>query len=213
VYTEHYNIVSSLLLSKLIETFPTSPQNVDMLYPFMKVEKITVKDGYVELPSDYRNLLGNPSVSLRPDGKDCGENEITNEQQFKNATLKSGCKTRPVIIVSQSEWDYRTTSSYRFPTYDDPIGVMFGESKIKICPYDITKVEVRYARKENIYRYGYIMQPDDTYIFDKNTTIESEWTNAAYDKLYKGLCLLYGEYTRDNSLRDWTSILIQAGIL
>lgn len=213
IYQNIYNAASSLVLSKLIAEFPTSPQNVDMLYPFMTTAKIPITNGYVQLPPDYRNLLGNPSISVKPDGSDCDgtDGDITNAAQFQAANNKAGCKSAPVVIVNQSEWDKLTVSTYRYPTYDDPIGVMFGQNRIKVCPYDITKVELRYAIQEDTYVYGYIMQPDDTYVFDPTTTVDSIWGSNAFDRLFPLITFLYSEYTRDNSLRDFTSLLAQRG--
>jgi len=216
VYQNIYNAASSLLLSKLISEFPNTAQNVDLLQPFMLTKKITVQNGFVILPNDYRNLLGNPSVNLRPDGSNCdgsGGDDITNATQFNIANLKAGCLSRPLTIVNQSEWDKRTTSTYRFPTFDNPIGAMFGQNMIKVCPYDIPKVEVRYAVQETMYIYGYVMQPDDTYIFDPTTTIDSVWGSNAFDKLFPMITFLYSEYTRDNSLRDFTTLLAQRGFV
>ena len=215
IYQNIYNAASSLLLSKLVSEFPSSPQNVDMLYPFMSTQKIPVTNGYVQLPTDYRNLLGNPSISVKPDGSDCdGSIEtITNAAQFQAANNKGGCKSRPVVILNQSEWDLRTTSTYRMPTYDNPFGVMFGLNRIKVCPYDIATVEVRYIKQEDTYVYGYIMQPDDTYVFDPTTTVDSIWGSNAFDRLFPMITFLYSEYTRDNSLRDFTTLLAQRGFV
>lgn len=212
IYQNIYNAASSLLLSKLVSEFPSSPQVVDMLYPFMVTMKIPVSNGYVQLPPDYRNLLGSPSISVKPDGSDCSE-EIKNATQFQNANNKGGCKSRPVIILNQSEWDLRTTSTYRMPTYDNPFGVMFGMNQIKVCPYDISKVELRYIKQEDTYIYGYIMQPDDTYVFDPTTTVDSIWGSNAFDRLFPMIMFLYSEYSRDNSLRDFTTLLAQRGFV
>jgi hypothetical protein len=212
IYQNIYNAASSLLLSKLVADFPTSPQNVDMLYPFMSTIKVPVNNGYVQLPNDYRNLLGNPSISVKPDGSDCS-GDIKTDSEFKTANNKGGCKSRPVVILNQSEWDLRTTSTYRMPTYDNPFGVMFGMNQIKVCPYDIAKVEIRYIKQEDTYVYGYIMQPDDTYVFDPTTTVDSIWGSNAFDRLFPLIMFLYSEYSRDNSLRDFTTLLAQRGFV
>jgi hypothetical protein len=214
VYTSMYNTVTSLLISALVKQYPSDPVVIDILRPFVKVEQIPIKTGFFELPEDYRDILGTPNISAKTDGSgECGDDDnITNEAEFKNATLKSKCRQRPVIIVPQAEFAIRTTSSYKFPTYNDPIGYMYGENKIKVCPYDLTKVELMYVVKEKKYRYGYITQPDDTYIFDKNTSIESEWTSAAFEPIFNALSNLIAAYTRDTDLRDWAMILTQKGI-
>lgn len=213
IITDQYNTITSLLLSALCKTFQDNQYYTDILEPFMVTEVVSLKDGCIVLPDDYRNLLGSPSVSVKPDGSDCSSVEIKSEGDFKNSTLLAGCKRVPLEIVPQAEFDYRTTSKYAQPTMNNPIGYFKGRGKIKVCPYNIAKVELKYCRKENLVRYGYILQPDDTFIYDKNTSIESEWTSAAFDPIFKGMMSMYAAYTRDNDMRDYSLILNEKGVL
>lgn len=213
IITDQFNTVTSLLLSELVKLYPFSQDHHDMLEPFIKFKPIGVKDGFVNLEDDFRNLLGSPGVNVRQDGKQCGEAIIIDtESEFKTATLKLKCETRPLMIVPKSEWDIRTTSEYKAPTYRDPIGMFIGSGKIQVCPYDIGTVYVLYARKEKLVEYGYIMQPDDTYLYDLSTSEESEWNSAAFDPLFKSMLMLYSAYTRNKQLGGWANILKQ-GIL
>lgn len=212
IYSAHYNVVTSMLINRLVKQFPDNPIVLDILSPYVKVAMLGITDGFITLPNDYRDILGAPSISAKLDGTmECGE-PITTEQQFKIANLKGKCRTRPILIVPQSEFDYRTTSNYKFPTFNDPIGYMYGQNKIKVCPFDLTKVQLQYVINESIYSYGYIVQPDDTYIFDPNTTNDSLWGNAAFEYLYKGITLLYGSYVRDSSMTNYSEILKQSGL-
>jgi hypothetical protein len=215
IYQNQYRVLSSLLLSELSKRFPNASQeDIDCIMPFMEVEKIPVKDGYINLPDNYRNLLGNPSITLRPDNSDCSSPVVIDTaNEFKAANLKGGCRTVPIEMLPQNEWDYRTTSTYAFPDYNNPIGCFFGKNRFKVCPYDISVVEVRYARIEKEYIYGYITQPDDTYIFNPLTSVETEWTSAAFKPFFNGLSSMYAAYTRDNTLSNWSQFLIQNGIL
>lgn len=211
VITDQRNTVESMLLSSLVKAYPFDKTVTDMLMPFMKTKKIRAIDGYVKLPDDYRNLLGSPSVSLRPDNKDCHE-EAT-EHSYDENVRKSGCRTVPLEEVTQSEWDYRTTSEYAFPTYQNPIFCFFGDRKIKVCPYDLGTVEIRYCKLETPVRYGYIVQPDDTFIFDPNTSVETEFTSAAFRPIFEAMLALYTAYTRDSELSNWALIINEKGIL
>lgn len=206
----HINITTSLLIDKLSENYPIG---VDMLLPFLKVFKTPVKQGFVELQSDYRNLLGAPSINVKEDGSDCDGVLIDTEREFELAKLKSGCKSRPIVIVDKETWDYRTTSGYNFPTYKNPIGMFVETKKIKVCPYDLKTVEVTYVRSEKKYRYGYILNPDDTFIFDPATSEDTEWGDAAFSKLFTAMLALYSAYAKDNTLTDWGQVLINQGIL
>lgn len=215
VYQNQYNVVSSLLLTELCRRFPNASQaEIDCILPFMETIKQPVKDGYVYLPDNYRDLLGNPSITIRPDNKDCSDPVVIDTaQEFKLANLKGGCRTVPIEMLPQNEWDSRTTSTYAFPDYDAPIGCFFGKNRFKVCPFDISVVEVRYARIEKTYVYGYITNPDDTYFFDAATSVETEWTSAAYKPFFNALSSMYAAYSRDPTLGNWSTFLIQQGIL
>ncbi len=214
VYSDQYNVVTSLLISALVKAFPENPVVIDQLEPFIKIELLPVLNGYVDLPGDYRDILGSPYIFKKSDGNgECGkEIEPLTPQSFKVQTLKGGCNMRPVIIYPESEFIFRTDSTYDAPSWDAPIGFFSGKRQIKICPYDVSKVAVMYVRNENIYKYGYIMQPDDTFLFDQLTTDESEWGNNAFDPIFKALCALYSVYAKDQEMGNWSQILNERGI-
>ena len=211
IISSQVNTVTSLLLDKLVDDYP---ENQDMFLPFITKKKIPVTNGVVLLPDNYRNILGAPSISVRDDGTDCGQDPVVidTEREFQIAQQKSGCKTRPVVIVDKKRWDYLVTSKYKAPTYTDPIG-MFTGNEIKVCPYDLKTVEVTFCVNENIYKYGYIMQPDDTFIFDESTSVDTQWGDAAFSKLFTAMLALYSAWSRDNTLTDWSRILHNDGIL
>lgn len=211
-YQNHYNIVTSFLLDKLSALYPA---HQDILLGFMEQKKISVTDGYIQLPDTYRNLLGSPSILVKKDGSDCSDSNavvIDTESEFKTAIKKSGCKTVPIEIVDKSEWDYRTTSLYAFPTLKNPIGLYIAEKRIKVCPYDLAKVDVLYVKNEDIYTVAYITQPDDTFLIDESNTSEVQWDSNAFEYLFKGIFALYSAYSRDQSLTNYSQILNQAGL-
>lgn len=70
-----------------------------------------------------------------------------------------------------------------------------------------------YVRNEGVYRYGYITQPDDTFLFDATTTIESEWGSNSYTPIFNALCSLYAAYAKDQEMQNWSMILSEKGIL
>lgn len=208
IYSSHFNVVTSLLINKLVDIYPI---NLDMLKPFMVKKQVIVTNGYVELTDDYRNLLG-AGISAKNDNTgECDTTPTGND--FNVGILKAGCTTRPIEFLTTKEWDYRTTSGYKFPTYWNPIGCFFESNKFKVCPYDLKSVEIRYVRKEAIVSYGYIMQPDDTFIFDPSNSVESELTSAAFAPLFNALSHLYAAYTRDPDLTNYAMILTEKGIL
>jgi hypothetical protein len=70
-----------------------------------------------------------------------------------------------------------------------------------------------YVKKEPLAVYGYTMQPDDTFVFNPNTSTEGLWTSAAFEPMFNALLFLYTAYSRDNNLKDWTLLLNKEGIL
>lgn len=221
VFSSMVNTVTSFLIDKCIELYPQSPYLLDVIDPFVKISAITPSGGMIKLPDDYRNIVGAPSIIVKGDKKgDCGDMgvPIENAQQFLTATLKGGCTRRPITIVAQSEFDYLTTSTYKKPTYWDPIAFNAGideegRKQLKVCPYDVTKVYVMYVKQEQVYNYGYIMQPDDTFYLDPTTTVDTEWGNSAFVPLFKGLNHLYGIYSRDKEFSNWAVALSQISIV
>lgn len=214
IYENHYNIITSLLISALVKAYPMNPVVIDQLEPFVEIKVMPVKDGYVDLPEEYRDILGTPYIftNSTKNGECSSAIEPLTPQSFKVQTLKGGCNLRPVIIYPESEFVMRTDSEYKKPTWDTPIGFYSGKRQIKICPYDVSRVAIMYVRNEKKYVYGYINQPDDTYLFDITTTVESEWGSNAYEPIFKALCALYGIYAKDPEFTNWAAFLSEKGI-
>lgn len=216
IYQAHFNIVTSFLITRCVELYPSNPEVIDILSPFVKVARIPITNGNIVLPDDYRNILGSPSIVVNgsKDGECTSRQEdITTVAQFQVATLKGGCTRRPIRIVPQSEFDYLSTSTYKAPDYWNPIGYFTSNKSIKVCPFDLTKVDLMFVRNEPLVKFGYIIQPDDTYIFDPNTSVESLWTNAAFVPLLKGVTALYSAYSRDNQMADYTKLLMETNLI
>jgi hypothetical protein len=219
IFSSMVNTVTSFLIDKCVELYPTNGTLIDIISPFVKVACIPPSGGLITLPSDYRNLLGTPSVIVNKTGE-CGDATvpITTTQQFLTATLKGGCSRRPITIVAQSEFDYLTTSSYKAPSYWNPIGYFVGQNangqnQIRICPADLSKCYVMYVQQEQVYSIGYTPMPDDTWVINPSTTIDTQWNNSAFTSLFKGLNHLYGIYSRDKQFSDWAQVLSQLSIV
>lgn len=215
IYEAQFNVATGLLLSKLARLYPTEQWVIDAIEPFVEKTIIPVTEGYIQLPDNYRNLLGSPQITVKKDKSgECSDPLIIDtEREFKLANLKGKCEKRPIVIVSESEFAYLTTSTYNYPTYWNPIGYFSGQKQITVCPFDIGKVEVLYARQEKQYVYNYILQPDDTFLFNPDGSVESEWTNAAFTPLFNALVCLYSAYAKDGELQNWSMLLTQHGIL
>lgn len=219
IFSSFVNTITSFLIDKCVELYPNNSTLIDIISPFVKVACIPPSGGLITLPSDYRNILGAPSIIVNKSGE-CGDVTvpINTPQQFLTATLKGGCNRRPITIVAQSEFDYLTTSSYKKPTYWDPIGFFTGQNEngqvqIRVCPTDLTKVYVLYVQQEKTYNYAYIQNQDDTFYIDPVNTVDTIWTNASFGPLFKGLNHLYGIYARDKQFSDWAMALSQISIV
>lgn len=196
--------------------YPSNNEIIDIISPFVAVQRLAITDGLIKLPDSYRNILGSPSIVVKnAKSGECGSDidvPITTPDQFKIANLKGGCTRRPIRIVPQSEFDYLSTSDYKKPTYWNPIGYYVSNKSIKVCPFDLTKVDIMFVIQEPSFVFGYIVQPDDTYIFDPVTSIESIWTSAAFEPILKGVTALYAAYSRDASMTEWSKVLNQTGL-
>jgi hypothetical protein len=213
IISAHYNAATSFLLSKGAKIYPDDESTLDILDPYVKKKVEQVKGGYVTLPDDYRNLLGSPMIVTKENGcAECDtETETVSNGQFEQLVLKSGCQKTSLVIVPQSEFSELTSSTYMYPTVNNPVGYFSGSKQIKVCPPNIKAVEFLYLKQEEIYNYGYTMQPDDTFVFDKNTTKDGLWTSAAFEPMFRLMFAMYTAYTRDNQLRDWAMFIEQNG--
>lgn len=214
VFSSLFNTITGFLITELSKQYPKNQEVCDILDVFINTAMIPATGGFVQLPEDYRGLLGGPMIFANPNSEgQCEDIQPLTPQNFTTGILKGGCKLNPVIEVPQAEFAYRTRSSYNAPTWENPICFKSGKKQLRICPYDITKVFVMYVRNEKTYRYGYISQPDDTYLFDLNTSIQSEWGSNAFPYLYKGVLALYGAYSSDPTISNFSAVLNNVGIL
>lgn len=221
IFDEHINTATNFLLDRVAEIFPDNQSIVDVARPFLKIIPIPVTGGKINFPDDYRNLLG-IAINVSPDFKSlCGESGgskykddplAKSQAQLDRKIEQSKCISRSVQVVDIDEWDDRTTSNYKSPTYKRPIACIFEDKSIKLCPYDIGSVEMRYLRIPKVYRYGYKENPDHTFVFDPATTEESEWSDNAIQYLVKAVGSLFSIYLRDPEMRDWNMELKKMGL-
>lgn len=214
VYEQHRNVVESMLLSELAKDWPKDQQVVDMIEPFIETAVLPVKNGVVELPENYRNLLGGLTVFAKGDNSgECEPGEKPTMAEFNAKVLASGCRLNPLVIVPQSEFAERSNSTYKRPTIEAPIGYWIGKRQVKVCPPEISKVGIMYTKKEKLLRYGYILQPDDTYIYDASTSVDTGFDSAAHNPIFRAVFALYCAYAKDPELNNWSQVLNERGIL
>lgn len=211
VFSEHFNIVTKFLLGEISKLWPTNNTIKILAKPYLKTRVIPVVDGMIELPKDFWRLL-NVSIFLDEDkGKACEAPDITPEEVI-SARLKKRSNSRKVEEVDQDMWDYLIDHSYKFPTLEKPKICLFESTGYRIEPYDVPSVQMSYLREPKEYKYGYIMNPDDTYQYDPTKGEESEWEEQASEYLFKGTNVLYSAYVRDVEQREWAQLLNQKGL-
>lgn len=242
IFEAHFNMVTAFLLDEIAKLDPVSRSIVEIGKPFFIRKQLAVKGGMVNFPDNYRSLRGlavfvtddfeSPCDKVIEQNEDqdtdcCGhpvEPVADDDCAYQNDPLartvelieqqieQGKCRSRAVTMVDHDEWDDLTIHPYKGPTLREPIGCIFQGEGIKICPYDVPSVEMRYIRQPQWYKYNYAMNPDDTYYFSRNGSTESEWTDNATQYLIKGVSTLYSLYTRDGELRDGILELKKAGI-
>jgi hypothetical protein len=222
IFQEHFNITTNWIIDEVVKLYPDSHAVAEIVRPFLVSKELPVVNGKVAFADDYRNMLG-ISMNVTEDlSKDCGckgDKKIYDNDPLKptesqaTATLeKAKCISHDLRIVDIDEFGNLSTHLYKKPTYKNPISVVKKGTEIKVCPYDISHVEVVYIREPKEYVYGYKELPDHTYEFDKNTTEESEWNNTAMQYLIKGVTSLYSIYTRDGDMQNWNEVIKKVGL-
>jgi hypothetical protein len=221
IYEQHVNIATNFIIDEVVKNFAQNRSIVDIASPFLKTEELPVVSGKVKLPSEYRNMLGvGTYVSIVGD-KDCGCKE---EIAFKDDPLKKSaeqvakiidrnkCISRNLEELDIDEFNHRSVHPYKAPTMKDPIFCQFEPRVIKVCPFDISHVEVRYIRRPKEYVYKYTEQPDHTYLFDKDGSTDLEWDDTAIQYLVKAVTALYSVYTRDGEVQNWNEVVKKVGL-
>jgi len=211
VFDTHYNIVTKYLLGEIIKSWPTNSTIKMLAKPFLMTRVVPVVNGLIEFPENFWNFL-NASIYLNDDStKACDAIEITPEQAI-DARLQNRSNTRTVHEVDQKTWDYRIDHSYKKPKLSKPIICMFESEGYRISPHDVPSVQLTWLREPKEYKYGYKMNPDDTYQYDVSKGVESEWDHTAAEYLFKGMNVLYSAYVRDVEQREWAQLLNQKGL-
>lgn len=228
IFDEHFNVVTNYILDEVAKTFAENRSIVDIASPFLMTKEIAVVGGKVGFPVEYRNLLGVAMYVTIKGDEDCGCNDCgcddKDKRDFQNDPLaksskqlmkkieRNKCTSRDLVELDIDEFSDRSTHPYKKPTLIKPVFCQFESRKIKVCPFDISHVEIRYLRNPNVYRYGYIEQPDHTFVPDPATTIESEWDSTAMKSLVSGVSSLYSIYAKDGEMQNWNEVIKKAGL-
>lgn len=223
VFDTHYNLVSSWLMDECVKVYPENRSVVDLLRPFFAKKLVPVQFGVVELPDDYRHFTGGGvylnqnndpkkvTCCVPPEVK---PGAVPTDDQLKEFAAANQVVCQDLDVVDVDEYNDLTIHSYKMPTLSDPIGCDFEGTNIKVNPPDIPFVDLRYIRRPKVYRYGYSMNPDESYSYDPNMpgAQESEWGSNAEAYIYKGLYTLYSIFARDGELRDGGQELKKLGL-
>jgi len=219
VFDSHYNIVTSFIIDEGVKVFGTNNYIRNLLRPYYAVKRIPVIYGQAELPQDYRHYTSvgiyveeNLTGCVKIDGLQ--EGEVPNDDQLKEFRAKQQVKYKNLEMVEVDEYDDLSDHSYKAPTFEDPIGCIFESNSIKVAPYGVPFIELRYLRQPKSYRYGYSVNLDDSYSWDPKMegAVETEWGTNADALLFKGVSTLYSIYVRDGELRDGNAELKKLGM-
>jgi hypothetical protein len=218
VFETHYNLVSSWLMDEAVKVYPENRSVVDLLRPFFAKKMVPVKFGKIELPEDYRHLTGggiyvNDKKVCLDQPKEEGWENFTPDQ-LKQYYADNQVICIDINVVDVDQYNDLTRHSYKQPTLDFPIAADFESDHIKITPPDVPYVELRYIRAPKKYKYGYVVNPDESYSYDPTMegAVESEWRSNAEAYIFKGLYTLYSIYARDGELRQGGQELKQLGL-
>ena len=218
VFDTDYNLVTSFILTEGVKLFGENQYIKDLLRPYLKIVLIPVEFGKAKIPTDYRHYTG-ISVFGDEDRTKCMQipglkaGEVPTDRQLKEAQEEFKAVSWDLQLVEIDEYSLLTSHSYKKPTFKKPIGCIFESDCIKVSP-TVPFIELHYIRQPKIYRYGYTLNPDDTFSYDPSMTgaVETEWRTNADDLLYKGVQTLYSMRQRDSELRDGMTLLKKEGL-
>jgi hypothetical protein len=215
----HFNIALSYVLSDIARLFPSNQSIIELAQPFFEKKIIAVDDTMITLPSDFRHLITcsiavNENASSKCEANSLESNDINSPLYSDRQQPKEKCRFIPISMLSDDMFNRQTTTGFIKPSYLKPIGKFSDGNRIKICPTDITHVEVRYIRNPKEYRIGYKMMPDDTWQIDVNNPlhIESECTLAMESRLVSAMTTLYSVYSQDRELKVGIDELKKGGV-
>lgn len=209
IITSHFRMVTNAILDQGRKQWPGNADIVDILSPFLETVDLQVKNGVVELPKNCRHALG-LTIFISDNGKPC---ENLTPEEIEQSRLEARMESRDIKLKEQFEYNRLTTHKYKKPTALEPIGAVFNNKEIRINPFNVGMVQLSYLRYPKEYFYGYKTNPDDTYFWDENSTVESEWTNPASGILFTGMNILYSNYARDTEQTANAQALRLQGLL
>lgn len=238
IITNAGNLLTNVILNELVRIYPNSQSVIDKARPFLKRKIVAVDNSLITLPSDYRNILdvsipvvNNKSCecskefieSVNCEDKTCGGGGELVDVCNPNSPLynpeiaarpKEYCEFKKVYQVDQDQWDDRMRSQINRPSLDKPIYMFVSPTEIKICPANVSHVEIRYIKQPKIYNMAYVDMPDDTWQIDKSSPdyVELEWDLNISPEFFKGMLSLYAVHTRDGNLVNWNNALKKEGI-
>jgi hypothetical protein len=215
IYNEHINIASSYILNKVSEYYGRNQSMIEIARPFFGREIIKVNGGIGNIKSDHRYMLslGIATNDSRSEKCNCTNDEIDelikhcdpdNPLYKPNAIVnKENCNYKEVEILVADEFYNQSGASYNPPTYRNPIALLVEKNKIKVCPKEVTHIEMMYLKDPIQYCVGYKTMPDDTWQIDEASPLhkESEWEIVAEDKLVMLMVGLYSIYSQDRETR------------
>lgn len=217
---------TDFILDEIARVYPNNDRIVDKARPFLKRKYVAVENGLAKMPDDMRNPLSisiatnenysSPCNCPKSDCDDCDDTvaDETNSGMFEDGKRTEPCTYRKVDILTSAEYDLRTISKLRPPTYKSPIGMFVDRNTFKVCPRTVTHIEVRYLKQPLKYEIGYKLMPDDTWQIDTTASfhVELEWERNIMSELFTAMTTLYAIHTRDGSLVNFNNELKKLGL-
>lgn len=213
IFEQHFNIATKWLLDECAKAYPENDDVISVIMPYLKTEKIPVKNGLIPFPELFRRKV---SMSIYVDlsckeACDVPESDIT-DTEASEARAKAASISKKVTFKQQTEWDGLIQHPYKKPTLKKPIACVFEGEGIRIFPHNVPSVELRFVLQPSLCKYGYDRNLDDTFTYNKSKTKESLWNDTAYTYLVKGVSSLYAIWVRDPEMKAGIDSLKSIGL-
>lgn len=197
----------------------------DGLAPFLISLNILVKPstgnyGIAAYPKDKNKEYGRYSVArvlshkeecLCEDGKDIYDGgeckpETEEEKKARNEKYKDGITEVLCTKVESSKWASLLEHKTKCPTFENPAVTQFNEG-LKVAPRKVSVIVLDYYKKPTPAKFAYTLAPGnpqtgagDYIVYDKNNSVQLEWSETMIPYFIKRLSDAYAKYTRDPQL-------------
>ena len=206
---EEFNRILWLSMLDLVDEYysplQTSRNGVQIMPSWEEIDRISDTIGVWLVPKDL--AVENGKAAMPEDYYHFGSLRILSiEGECKDQSIF----TRPIKLVRDSEFAYRSCDPLVKPTLRDPIAQRMGFSDdhphgyLLVAPNDVTMIRLHYIRYPKKPVWGYTFDPATTLVvYDPNTSVDIEFRENMMSPLIKRMAIHAGIILREDQLYSY----------